>query len=82
MKDRDGRALDCLAAELETCGFFHTPEDRHAPEYLLELIRNRTPSAVFDCSATYAMQSEQQQLDSEEQYDDSFNPAELEAIPL
>lgn len=81
-KDRTGKALDCLAAELETCGFFHTPEDRHAPEYLLELIRNRTPSAVFDCSATYAMQAEQQQLDAEEQYDDSFNPSEFEAITL
>lgn len=81
-KDRTGRALDCLAAELETSGFFITPENRHQGEYLLELIRNRTPSAVFDCSATYAMQSEQQQLDAEEQYDDSFNPSEFEAIPL
>ncbi len=79
---RRGEALDALADSLQADGYFQCPDDRHCSEYLLELLRNRTPSAVFQSEAPYVLQAERNQIDIEAEYDDSFNPAEFEAIPL
>lgn len=36
----NGQNLDELVTELEGAGYFHTPPDRHASDYLIELLQN------------------------------------------